>query len=239
MEWIEGFLKKHKRLVVFDKIWENIPPYQGYQPQQKQYRQITMWNGTEMRGVNLVILACFTGALRQAGATRKLSAAAHRDSKIAIRCVRTITDCCLMAQYRSHMSQTIGYMDEYLRQSHQFSHIFGEFRAGKADREDAAKVAQEIKEDQARQATIHQCFQLTSTQRAKRSAEDREERQQAVHNRLQQATFNFPKLHLLSNYGSQVVDFGSLQQYSIEITEALHKPLKDAYRRSNRVDVVE
>ena len=99
-----------------------------------------MWNGTQLRGVNCVILACFTAALCQAGATPKLSAAAHRNSKIAIRCVRAITDLCLMAQYRSHTSQTIGYMDEYLRQFHQFRHIFGEFQVGEADREDAAKA---------------------------------------------------------------------------------------------------
>ena len=176
MEWIEGFLKKHKRLRVFDKIWENISPYTRHQPPPKQYRQKTMWNGTEMRGVNRVILACFTAALRQAGATPKLSAATHRDSKIAIHCVCTITDFCLMAQYRSHTSQTIGYMGKYLRQLNQFGYIFGEFRAGKADRKDAAKAAQEIEGDHARQATIYQYFQLTSTQRAKRSGEDREER---------------------------------------------------------------
>ena len=29
MEWTEGFLQKHKRLGVFDKIWQNIPPYRG------------------------------------------------------------------------------------------------------------------------------------------------------------------------------------------------------------------
>ena len=193
----------------------------------------------EMRAVNRVILACFTAALCQAGATPKFSAAAYRDSKIAIRCVRAIIDFSLMAQYRSHTSQTMGYMHEYLQQFHQFRHIFGEFWAGKADREDAAKAAQEIEEGQARQATIHQYFELTSTQRAKRNAEERDKRQQVVHNRLQQATFNFPKLHLLSHYGSQVVDFGTLPQYSTEITQALHNPLKDAYRRSNRVDGVE
>ena len=107
-----------------------------------------MWNGTEMRGVNRVILTCFTAALRQAGATPKLSTAAHRDSKISFRCVRAITDFCLMAQYCSHTLQTIGYVDEYQRQFHQFRHILGEFRAGKADREDAPKAAQEIEEDQ-------------------------------------------------------------------------------------------
>jgi hypothetical protein len=118
-------------------------------------------------------------------------------------------------------------------------HIFAEFRATKATREEAAKVAQEIVEGQARQATIHQYFQLTPTQRAKQVAEDRIERQQGVQEILQQANFNFPKLHLLSHYGSQISNFGTLPQYSTEITEALHKPLKDAYRRSNRVDAVE
>ncbi|KAF8416905.1 hypothetical protein BGX38DRAFT_1078363, partial [Terfezia claveryi] len=51
--------------------------------------------------------------------------------------------------------------------------------------------------------------------------------------------FNFPKLHLLSHYDSQIIDFGTIPQYSTEITEALHKPLKDAYQRSNRVDTAE
>ncbi|KAF8432903.1 hypothetical protein BGX38DRAFT_1074564, partial [Terfezia claveryi] len=51
-----------------------------------------------------------------------------------------------------------------------------------------------------------------------------------VHKILQQGTFNFPKLHLLSYYDSQIINFGTLPQYSTEITEALHKPLKDAYQ---------
>jgi len=57
-----------------------------------------------------------------------------------------------------------------------------------------------------------------------------------VHDILQQGTFNFPKLHLLTHYDSQIKDFGMLLQYSTEITEALHKPLKEAYRRSSQVD---
>ena len=64
MECTERFLQKHKRLGVFDEIWENMLPYSGYRLQQRRYRQVTMWGGVEMRGVNLVFLACFTAALR-------------------------------------------------------------------------------------------------------------------------------------------------------------------------------
>ena len=56
---------------------------------------------------------------------------------------------------------------------------------------------------------------------------------------LAQAEFNFPKMHLLSHYSSQIKDFENLPQYFMEITEALHKPLKDAYRRSNWVEAAE
>ena len=115
MSWIEQFLSKHQQLEVFDKIWEQIPPYQGYRPPQKCYRQITMWSGTEMRGLNRVILACFTAALcDQMTDTASLSAAAKADSMKAIRCVRYIMDFCLIVQYRSHTPQTIGYVDQYL-----------------------------------------------------------------------------------------------------------------------------
>jgi len=125
MEWTEGFLRKHKRMEVFDTICSNIPPYPGYQRLQKRYRQITMWSGLEMRGVNHVILACCAAALRRTTDAPRLSATAQRDAKTAIRCVRAIIDFCLMAQYCTHTQETIKYMDKYLVQLHQHMHIFG------------------------------------------------------------------------------------------------------------------
>ena len=72
MEWIKGFLKKYNRLGVFNKVWENIPPCSRYYPPHKQYRQITVWSGTEIRGFTRVILACFTVTLGQTAGTHKL-----------------------------------------------------------------------------------------------------------------------------------------------------------------------
>jgi len=95
-----------------------------------------------MRGVNRVILACFTAALRDPIAnTPGLSAGAHADARRAIRCVRYLTDFCLMAQYRSHTPQTIGYMDQYLRKFHDSVQVFSEFRATKKDRQDAKEAS--------------------------------------------------------------------------------------------------
>ena len=41
MEWVEGFLKKHKRQQVFDDAWKEIPPYPGLSVRKKAYREIT------------------------------------------------------------------------------------------------------------------------------------------------------------------------------------------------------
>jgi len=71
------------------------------------------------------------------------------------------------------------------------------------------------------------------------ATEERQERQQVVQEVLSQADFNFPKIHLLSHDNTQIRDFGSLPQYSTEVTEVMHKPLKDAYRRSNHVNATD
>jgi len=87
-----------------------------------------------MRGLFQVILGCFTAALYDPITdTASLSAGAKADSKKEIRCVRYITDFCLMAQYRSHTPQTIEYVDEYLWKFHDNLHIFSEFRPTKKD----------------------------------------------------------------------------------------------------------
>ena len=78
--------------------------------------------------------------------------------------MRAITDFCLMAQYRSHTPQTIGYVTPYLQEVHECMHMFCEFWASKADREEAAKPAKDLAEGHTWQATIDQYFQLTAKQ---------------------------------------------------------------------------
>ena len=50
------------------------------------------------------------------------------------------------------------------------------------------------------------------------------------------ADYNFPKIHLISDYAEQIPKFSSLPQYSTDITEYMHMEFKDAYRHSNNVN---
>ena len=93
-----------------------------------------MWSGAEMRGVNRVLLACSTAALRTPAADATvLSAGAQVAAKMAIRCVRYLTDFCLMAQYHRHTPQAMGYMDQYLQKFYDSVQVFSEFGATKKD----------------------------------------------------------------------------------------------------------
>jgi len=48
MQWVEGFLKKHKGQQAFDNAWKEIPPYPGFSVAKKAYREVTQWQGKAM-----------------------------------------------------------------------------------------------------------------------------------------------------------------------------------------------
>jgi len=71
------------------------------------------------------ILGVLPVALRQPGGAQAIP------FKHALRCVRALVDFNMMAQYRSHTSDTIAYMEEYLDQFHRMKDIVWEFRVTK------------------------------------------------------------------------------------------------------------
>jgi len=58
------------------------------------------------------------------------------------------------------------------------------------------------------------------------------------HALVEDSHFNFSKIHLLMHWSNQISQYGSLPQFSMEICEASHKPLKEAYRQSNHIDSI-
>ncbi|KAF8425424.1 hypothetical protein BGX38DRAFT_1083788, partial [Terfezia claveryi] len=54
----------------------------------------------------------------------------------------------------------------------------------------------------------------------------------------QWCTLQLSKMHLILHFMEQIAKYGSLLQYSTEICKASHKPLKDAYRRSNHINAL-
>jgi len=125
MDCIEGFLKKHGRLQAFDDVWKALPPYPGFLIPNKAYREVTQSQGKQMRNLGPCILGVLAVALRQPGGALVIP------FKRALRFVRALVDFNMMAQYQSHTSDAIAYMEDYLDQFHKLKDIFLEFRVTK------------------------------------------------------------------------------------------------------------
>ena len=230
MQWIEDFLKKHDRQDLFDEVWKSLPPYPGFFVPKKAYREVTQWQGKEMRNLG----RCIVGVL--ASALRRPTPAQQGPFRNVIRCVRALVDFSLMAQYRSHTPETLGYMERYLEAFHHYKDVFQEFRGSKKTRGDADANDEQLRLEHERElkdagrVSAANRRRLQDAYRAQR-ADEREEILRS------QSHFNFIKLHLLVHYCSHVRQFGNIPMYSTDVGELAHKvQIKEGYRHSNKND---
>jgi len=141
MDWIQGFLKKHGQLEAFDEVWKAFPPYPGFLVPKKAYREVTQWQGKEMRNLGRCVLGVLAVALRQPGSAQLIP------FKRDLGCVRALVDFNMMAQYRSHRAETITNMEHYLDTFHQMKYIFIEFRVTKRLRAKIDEQRRELQDD--------------------------------------------------------------------------------------------
>src|SRR5437588_6179725 len=230
MEWIQDFLKKHNRLDNFDQAWSSMGSYPGFTVPKKAYREVSQWQGKEMRNLGRIVLVAFTAALRAPTEVQRFP------FKTTIRCVVALVDFHLLAQYKTHTETTLRYMQDSLETFHEEKGIFQEFRVGK-------RAKKGIENSVAKLASLH----ATETRARKASGESAAKRQRvAVRHREQlvaaredeasaRAHCNCIKMHLLEHFGSTVQRFGSIPLFSTDISELAHKTqIKESYRRSNK-----
>jgi len=139
MEWIEAFLKKNGRLQAFHEVWKALPPYPGFLVPKKAYREVTKWQGKEMRNQERCIQGVLAVALHQPGGAQAIP------FKRALKCVSALVDFNMMAEGRSHTRDTIAYMEDYLGQFHRMNDIFLEFRVTKRTQAGVDKQRKEIR----------------------------------------------------------------------------------------------
>ena len=69
--------------------------------------------------------------------------------RCALTCVRSLLDFTTMAQYRSHIPETISYREEYATQFHETKDIFLEFRISKQTQEKADELCKDLRRQRA------------------------------------------------------------------------------------------
>ena len=217
MEWVEGFLKKHKQQLAFDDAWKEIPPYPRFSVPKMAYRAITQWHGKEMRNLCRCISALLASTLRNPHSSQ------YQNFKSASKDVSVVVDFTLMAQYRSHTLDTLSYMESYLHSFHWTKYIFLEFRTSKATRTRADRQDRELRELMADQRAKEVHHRMVAN-RCRQADQERVERSDRRADWIRRENhFNFIKMHYLTHFGSHVPPFGSISMYSTEIGELAHK----------------
>ena len=180
-----------------------------------------------MRNLGRCILGVLAVALRQPGGAQVIP------FKRALGCVRALVDFNMMAQYRSHTSDTIAYMEDYLDQFHKLKDIFLEFRVTKRTQDKVDKQRKEIRRQRA--LVIERV--APSLRRPMRNDNRQEENDHGLDLLRSESHFNFIKMHLLRHFCDHLRQFGNIPMYSTEIGELAHKTqIKDGWRQSNKND---
>ena len=226
---MEGFLKKDKRQQGFDKAWKEIPPWPGFSVPKKAYPEITQWQGKEMRNLGHCISAILASLLRN------LDSSQYHDFKSALKCVSTLVHFSLMAQYRSHTTDTLSYIESYLQTFHRRKNIFLQFRTSKATRPQADRQYRKLRELMADQRA-KEVYHRTVANRRRQANQERVEMSDLRADLIRRENhFSFMKMHYLTHFASCVLHFGSISMYSTEIGELAHKnQIKDGYCRANK-----
>ena len=92
MDRIQGFLKEHAQQQAFDDAWKALPPYPGFFVHKRSNRQVTQWQGKEMRNLRRCLLGVLAVALRQPDSTQV------QPFRRALTTVRSLLDFTMMAQ---------------------------------------------------------------------------------------------------------------------------------------------
>jgi len=227
MDWIQVFRKKHVRLQAFDDVWKALPPYPQFLVPKKGYREVAQWQAKERRNLGRPILGVVAVALRQPQSSEVIPI------KHALGCVRALVDFSMMAQYRSHTSDTIAYMEHYLDLFHWMKGIFLEFRVTKRT---LAKVDEQRREIRHQRTQMGQPVAPSKGRRIRH--DDREEEHERPMDLIhRESHFNFIKIYLLSHFSDHIRQFGNIPMHSTEFGELAHKEqIKDGWRPSNKND---
>ena len=236
LEWITAFLGQHNRLDAFDDIWRSMPPYPGFTPPRKAFREVSQWQGKEMRAFGIIVLAALAVALSKPTPSQRLI------FNSALRCTRNLVDFHLMAQYQSHTAETLKYLDDYLKGFHKEKEVFLAFRQSKSSKKKADAWDKKLQTQYAQEDASDPLHRGSKTRQKKQRLDEIRKNERNIQRQeiMESDThFNYPKMHLLTHFHEHVIRFGNLPMYSTEIGEYSHRTqIKEGYRHSNRNDYI-
>jgi len=220
MSWIEGFLQRHGQAVVFDQIWAGNPPYPNFYHCGKGYQQILQWSGKGMRNFGVLIYPAWAAALHDPLPCHQ--AVFQRASTS----IRSLVNWSLVVQYRTHPTETLNYLVDYLQECNATKNVFTTYQTSNTTDSIAHACMKNLKMQlKAEHAIEHEERAArgeppSHAQKEHCKAEYKKCLQDVYNSTVHEHTsFNFGKTHLMLHYEESVQRFGHLVKDSTETQE--------------------
>jgi len=155
--------------------------------------------------------------------------------------VRSLVYCSLVVQYRSHTTETLNYLADYLEEFHATEDIITTYRTSKATDSIAHARTRDLKMQLKAKHAIQEEERaergeaLSGAQMEHRNVEDKKHLQE-VYNSMehQRTSFDFVDIHLMLHYKESVQCFEHLVKDSTKTQDMNHpKMCMGPYRQSN------
>jgi len=166
-----------------------------------------------MRNLGRCVLGILAVALRQPGSPQVIP------FKHTLECIKALADFNMLAQYRSHTSETTAYIEDYLDMFHQMKDIFLECQVTNHRRTKIDQQRTELQHHSAQESE-----RITPSKRHWiMDAFREEENKQRMDMIYSESHFILVKIHLLSHFFDYIGQFGNIVMYSTETTELVQK----------------
>ena len=198
MTWIEGFLQCHGKAAVFDEIWAGIPPYLNVYNCGIANQQISQWSGKEMRDFDRISYRALEAAFNDPLPRHR--AVFWR----TLTCVWSLVYWSLVVQCRTHTTETLNYLADYLEEFHATKDVFTAYRTSKATETIAHADMKDLKMqlmaehaiDDGERAELGEA--ISCAQKEHRKAADNKRLQEVYNSMVHESTsFNLVKTHLM------------------------------------------
>jgi hypothetical protein len=118
MDWVTSLHKQHSRIEIFIQLRAMMPPYSGFAPLRKPYRQVTLRSGKERIALGHVIVPVFAPSLLNPSANHRIP---FTETQL---CLKMLLYFDFMAQYWYPAEAMMEYMDNYWKEFDWNNNVF-------------------------------------------------------------------------------------------------------------------
>jgi len=207
-----------------------LPPYLSIAGFNKPYSQVMQWSGKSMKALGHMIVPVLAETLLYTSVNQRIPFTE------GLLCINNLVYLPLMAHYLYHTEATIKYMENCLEEfHHQHKDAFSRFWASESSKKVSEALKTQLTFDKQEEWESDPASNNLSAAATRHHVEEDKTQihSEIAQHLIEEAHFNFVKMHLLNPFSDHICQLGDLLNASSELSDTGMMDLKQAYWQSN------